>query len=230
MNRIKKLSIRIRTRLIHSYRLQLTLYILLFFLVIIAYVLIFWYYYPIYEGQDVSLMKSLLFVMETITTVGYGEFVPFKTDQMAFVAIVIMASGIVAFFGIINILITPMIQARIQPTPPQKLPFTPHKHVIIFGYSQVIQEVIDNLKAIGTTVVLIEEDQHRALQLAARMAQGIHVIWGDYHKEKTWDAAGVSHAGYIILFLEERISARVTLGIKQHSSAEIIAVITDTSL
>jgi len=175
-------------------------------------------------------MKSFLFVMETITTVGYGEFVPFKTDEMAFVAIIIMVSGIIAFFGIINILITPMIQSRIRPTPPQKLPFVPRSHVVVFGYSQVIQEVIDNLKVIGTTVVLIEADRNRALVLASKMSPEIQVIYGDYHEEKTWKAAGVDQAGYIILFLEERISARVTLGIKKISSAEIIAVITDNSL
>lgn len=230
MNFLKKFVIRTKTRIIHSYHLQLLLYLLAFFLVILSYVLIFWFYYPIYEGKEVSLMKSLLFVMETITTVGYGEFVPFKTDQMAFVAIIIMSSGIVAFFGIINILITPMIQSRIRPIPPQKLSFIPREHVVIFGYSRVIQEVIDNLKVIGTTVVLIEADQDRALQLATKMAPDIQVIWGDYHEEKTWKAAGVTQAGYIILFLEERISARVTLGIKKISSTEIIAVITDNSL
>ncbi len=230
MNLFKKIVIRIRTRITHSYRLQLILYMAAFFFVILSYVLIFWYYYPLYEGQNVSLMKSFLFVMETITTVGYGEFVPFKTDEMAFVAIVIMASGIVAFFGIINILITPMIQSRIRPVPPQKLSFIPKDHVVIFGYSRVIQEVIDNLRVIGTTVVLIEADQDQALKLASRMAPDIQVIWGDYHEEKTWKAAGVIQAGYIILFLEERISARVTLGIKKITSTEIIAVITDNSL
>lgn len=230
MNKLKKIFIQIKTLINHSYHIQLGLYLLAFFLVILSYVLIFWYYYPIYEGNDVSLMKSFLFVMETITTVGYGEFVPFKTDQMAFVAIVIMASGIVAFFGIINILITPMIQSRIRPIPPQKLSFIPKDHVVIFGYSRVIQEVIDNLKVIGTAVVLIEADENRALQLAAKMAPEVQVIWGDYHDEKTWKAAGVTQAGYIILFLEERISARVTLGIKKISKTEIIAVITDNSL
>ena len=222
--------IRFKTRLSHNYSLQLGLYVLAFLLTILAYVLIFWHFYPLYEGKPISLIKSALFVAETITTVGYGELGPFHTDQMALMAILIMISGIIAFFGMINILITPIIQSKIRPVPPRHLPYIPTDHVVIFGYSQIIQEVIDNLKIIGATLVLIESDQERALSFAASMAPDVMVIWGDYHDEKTWQSANIKDAGYIILFLEERLSARLTLGMRTVTRGEIIAVITDNSL
>lgn len=227
---LRRLYIRYKTRLSHSYQMQITLYMTVFLFVILFYILIFWYYYPRFEGKDVSFMKSALFVAETITTVGYGEFVPFQTDEMAFIAILIMVSGIIAFFGMINILITPMIQSRIKPVPPTRLPYPPSNHVIIFGYSRIIQEVLDNLKVIGTSIVLIENDKEKALTLTASMAPEIQIIWGDYHEEQTWHAAGIRDAGYVILFLEERLSARITLGIKSLTKGEIIVVITDNSL
>ncbi|PKL59903.1 MAG: hypothetical protein CVV33_05450 [Methanomicrobiales archaeon HGW-Methanomicrobiales-4] len=230
MTDLRRLYLRFKTRLSHSYQMQIILYMTMFLLVILFYILIFWYYYPRFEGKEVSLMKSTLFVAETITTVGYGEFVPFQTDQMAFIAILIMVSGIIAFFGMINILITPMIQSRIQPVPPMRLPYPPVDHVIIFGYSRVIHEVLDNLKVIGTSIVLIENDKEKALALTASMAPEIQIIWGDYHEEKTWQAAGITNAGYVMLFLEERLSARITLGIKPLTKGEIIVVITDNSL
>ena len=224
-----RILIHFRNHLSHSYRLQLLVYFTIFFMVVLSYILIFWHFYPIYEGQKISFTKSAMFVMETITTVGYGELGPFQSDQMAIVAIVIMVTGIVAFFGMINILITPMIQSRIQPIPPKKLSFYPQEHIVIFGYSLVIQELIDNLKIIGSTLVLIEADQNRALTLAARLSPDVQVLWGDYHDEEIWKAAEVQNASYIILFLEERLAARVTLGIKSLSQAEIIAVISDNS-
>ena len=230
MTDIRRWYIKIKTHLTHSYRLQLGLYVLLFFGIVLSYILIFWYYYPIYEGKNVSLIKSALFVTETITTVGYGEFVPFRTDEMSFVAILMMISGIIAFFGVFNLLITPIIQSKIRPVPPRRLPFTPRDHFVIFGYSRVIQEVLENLKILGASVILIESDQDKALVLAAEMAPDIQVIWGDYHEEQTWKEARIENAGYVILFLEERISARITLGIRELTKAEIIAIITDQSL
>ena len=230
MNHIRRWYIRFRTHLTHSYRLQLVLYLILFLVIILFYIFIFWYYYPQYEGQKVSFIKSALFVAETITTVGYGEFVPFKTDEMSIVAILIMISGIIAFFGVLNLLITPIIQSKIRPVPPRHLPYAPYRHVVIFGYSREIQEVLDNLKSIGASVVLIESDKEKALTLAAEIAPDIQVIWGDYHEELTWIEARIKDAGYVILFLEERISARITLGIRESTNAEIIAIITDNSL
>ncbi|HWQ66648.1 MAG TPA: NAD-binding protein [Methanospirillum sp.] len=224
---IRKIYLRFRTRLAHSYRLKVILYLWAFLLTIFFYVLLFWYYYPRFEGEEVSIIKSLLFVLETITTVGYGEFMPFQTDQMTIIAILIMVSGIILFFGVINLLVTPMIQSRIQPIPPQVLTYRPEDHVIIFGYSPLIREVIDNLLIIDAAIVLIEDDKDKALVLAADMGPDVQVIWGDYHHETTWEAAGFKNAAYIILFLEERLSVRVTLGIRSFSTAEVIVVITD---
>jgi Trk K+ transport system NAD-binding subunit len=230
MKDIRRDYIRFKTILSHDYRLQVGVYIAAFLFTNLAYVLIFWHLYPIYEGKNISLVKSALFVAETITTVGYGELGPFRSDEIAILAILIMISGIIAFFGMINLLVTPMIQSRIKPVPPRHLPYSPEEHVVIFGYSQIVQEVIDNLKIIGATVVLIESDQEKALAFASSLAPDVLVIWGDYHDEEVWDAAHIKNAGYIILFLEERLSARLTLGMRSVTESEIIVVITDNSL
>jgi voltage-gated potassium channel len=230
MTNIRRWYIKIKTHLTHSYTLQLGLYLLLFFGIVLSYIFIFWYYYPLYEGKNISFIKAVLFVAETITTVGYGEFTPFRTDEMSLVAIIIMVSGIIAFFGVLNLLITPIIQSRIRPIPPRRLPFTPRNHFVIFGYSQMIQEVLNNLKILGASVIIIESDKEKALVLAAEMAPDVQIIWGDYHEEQTWKEARIENAGFVILFLEERISARITLGIRELTKAEIIAIITDQSL
>src|SRR5512136_719162 len=62
-------------RLFHaSPRAKIALFI--FAVQIIAFTSIFHYAYPILEDKPVSWPNALLFVLETVTTVGYGDLLP----------------------------------------------------------------------------------------------------------------------------------------------------------
>ena len=48
-----------------------------------------------YEERALTVPEALLFVMETLTTTGYGEQLPFKSGVTSIWAVVLMVTGFV---------------------------------------------------------------------------------------------------------------------------------------
>jgi len=209
----------------NSPKIQIAIYFLAFALLIGVYTVIFYKFYPILENQQISWMQALLFVVESMTTVGYGDLLPFTNDLTMLLSIQLMLSGVIMIFIVVPLLLAPFLTALLAPTPPKKTPHALAGHTVIFGYDELTRSVIDSLAISDHDIVIIEEDKSAALEIATEYRMRAYVIWGDNTEPETWEAAHLKDAGYIIINRDERVTASIILAIRKIAHGKIIAVV-----
>ncbi|MDP3395266.1 MAG: ion channel [Methanoregula sp.] len=62
----------------NSLGIQISIYFIAFALLIILYTYIFHLFYPLPGNKSITWASALLFVVQSMTTVGYGEILPFR--------------------------------------------------------------------------------------------------------------------------------------------------------
>jgi voltage-gated potassium channel len=212
-------------RIKSSERIKIASYFLLFAFQIILFTAVFYFAYPVLEKKSVSWPQSLFFVVETVTTVGYGELPPFQNDITLFITIAMMITGIILIFMIIPLFLVPILSSLFKSTPPRRPPYDLEGHVIIVGYGELTQSLIESLSISSLPLLIVVEDPDLARVAARETAAHAFVMWGDYGENEVWVNAGVKHAHTIILTEDERTSAAIVLGIRGFVTARIIAVV-----
>jgi Trk K+ transport system NAD-binding subunit len=205
--------------------IQIAIYFLAFGLLIALYTYIFHQFYPLLENKPLSWANALLFVVESMTTVGYGDLLPFTNDLTMLLAIQIMISGVIMIFIVVPLLLAPFLTTLLAPSPPKKTPHVLHGHTVVFGYDQLTQSVVDSLMISDHDIVIIEQDKAIALEIATRYRRRAYVIWGEYGDPNTWAAAHLANAQYIVICKDERQTASIVLGIRGLAAGKIISVV-----
>jgi voltage-gated potassium channel len=205
--------------------IQIAIYFMAFALLIGLYTYIFHLFYPVLENKPLSWANALLFVVESMTTVGYGDLLPFQNDLTMLLAIQIMFSGVIMIFIVIPLLLAPFLTTLLAPTPPKKTPHVLHGHTIVFGYDQLTHSVIDSLMIADHDIVIIEQDKTMALEIATRYRRRAYVVWGEYTDPNTWSAAHIANAHFIVICKDERQTANIVLGIRGLVKGKIISVV-----
>lgn len=209
----------------NSPKIQISIYFLAFALLIGVYTIIFHEFYPTLENKPISWVQSLMFVVESMTTVGYGDLLPFSNSLTMLLSIQLMLSGVIMIFIVVPLLLAPFLTALLAPTPPKKTPHTLAGHTVIFGYDELTRSIIDSLAISDRDIVIIEEDKAAALEIATEYRLRAYVIWGGNNDPETWEAAHIRDAAYIIVNRDERVTANVILGIRKIARGKIIAVV-----
>ncbi|MDD1712075.1 MAG: NAD-binding protein [Methanoregulaceae archaeon] len=208
-----------------SQRVMIGFFFLLFFLQIIAYTTVFHYIYPILEQKPISWPTALLFVVETITTTGYGELLPFTSQITVLVTILMMISGIIVIFMIIPLILIPILANLLHAAPPKKIPRELRNHIVIIGFGELTRSLIESLMISELEIVVIEDDEETARSVGNLYGKRVFVVWGDYGESRTWNHAYVRFAGTVIVDEDERTAATIILGIRDLTDARIIAVV-----
>ena len=205
--------------------MQISLYFFAFALLVAVYTYIFHSFYPILENKPLSWTESLLFVVESMTTVGYGDLLPFSADLTRLLAIEIMISGVVMIFVVIPLLIAPFLSSLLAPSPPRRTPHALFGHIIVFGYDELTRSIIESMAISDHDIVIIEQDKSVALGIATMYRKRAYVIWGDYTDPDTWAGAHLGHADHIVISKDERLTANIVLSIRELAKGRIIAVV-----
>ena len=205
--------------------MQISIYFFAFALLVGLNTYLFYSYYPLLENKSLSWSESLLFVVESMTTVGYGELLPFSSEITRLLAIQIMLSGVIMIFVVIPLLLAPFLTTLLAPAPPRRTPHHLSGHTIVMGYNELTSSVIDSLAISDHDIVIIEQDKGKALEIATRYRKHAYVIWGDYTDPDTWSAAHTASAQYVVVCLDERQTASIVLGIREQVKGKIISVV-----
>jgi voltage-gated potassium channel len=206
---------------------RVRVYLLALVAIVAVYTVLFHQYYPVLEGKPISWTTSLLFVMETLTTVGYGELLPFESEWMSFFSILMMTTGIVLFFMAVPLLLTPLLSRMLHGTPPRRTTRALEDHVVIFGYDDTVRSILESLRIGDVPVVVVEKDEATAMQAYTRYRGIAHVVWGDPGLASTRSAASLGDARYVVVVGSEQRAANTLLAIRGRTRAEMIAVVDD---
>ncbi|KQC05892.1 MAG: hypothetical protein APR55_05430 [Methanolinea sp. SDB] len=213
-------------RLIHSsIRMKMLLYFFLFSLQIVAYTSIFYHMYPILEGKPITWPTSLLFVLETVTTTGYGQLLPFTNQITVVMTILMMITGIILIFMIIPLLLIPYLTLLFQTAPPRRIFHSLQGHVVIVGFDELVKSLVESLLISDLPILIVVDNRETARKAAIKYGNRAYVIWGDYSDPVTWNNAWVKNAGYVIVTGEERVTSSVILGIREMCKGQIISVV-----
>lgn len=177
-----------------------------------------------YEGQlqNANLATAIYWVIVTITTLGYGDIV-FHSLIGRFFTIIVALSGIAMFWAVILPLgLTPKLESLVRAYPtsaPEKI----KDHIIISGYSPMIEILTERLAMLKIPFLIIERSE--------KEARGIYriypTIWGDPSVESILMRAGINSARFLIANEKEELNADVILAARNISDVQVIALVDD---
>jgi voltage-gated potassium channel len=137
-----------------------------------------------------SLTDAFYFTVVTGSTVGYGDITP-QSEVARLFGVSVLLVNVAAFAVALGVLLTPAIEARLahalgrmSETDLERL----ERHVIVLGYGDLTEPVLDELGA-QRYLVVAPEERARALR-----EQDVPVLPGDPSDEETLERAGVDRA------------------------------------
>jgi Trk K+ transport system NAD-binding subunit len=129
--------------------------------------------------QHISVLESVYFTVETITTVGFGDFTfRYQPPWLIFFAILLMLSGalfVAVFFALLTNVI---VSRRIEESLGRRQITALSGHILVIGLGTVGLRVVQELHAAGSHVVVVEQDEHNR-HLGQARALGIPVVIAD---------------------------------------------------
>jgi voltage-gated potassium channel len=142
-----------------------------------------------FSGVD-SVTDAFYFTIVTGSTVGYGDITP-QTEVARLFGVSVLLVNVAAFAVALGVLLTPAIEARLaralgrmSETDLERL----ERHVIVLGYGDLTEPVLDELGA-EEFLVVAPEDRARVLR-----EREVPVLSGDPSDEETLARAGVDRA------------------------------------
>lgn len=130
-------------------------------------------------GHHLSVLDSLYFTAETITTVGFGDFTfRWQSPWLVAFAIGLMLSGAM-FVAVFFALLTNMIVShRIEESLGRQRITGLSGHILVIGLGTVGLRVVRQLRAAGRDVVVVEKNEHNR-HLGQVRALGVPVVIAD---------------------------------------------------
>jgi len=203
--------------------MRILIYFVLFALLITIFTVIFHGLYPAFEGKPVDWAQSILFVIQTITTT--GSLLTYHSDTIIILSTIMMLSGVIMIFMVIPLLLTPYLVAVLRSGPAKRTPHALFHHTVIVGNGELSRALVESLSLSDNEVLIVEEDENAARDLARRHLRNAFVIWGEYDDPQTWEQAWIRNADFVILCESERTTASIILGIRGITSARIISIV-----
>ncbi|CCQ32677.1 S-adenosylhomocysteine-5'-methylthioadenosine nucleosidase protein [Halorhabdus tiamatea SARL4B] len=166
----------------------------------------------VFEGASRTLTESLLVVVQSFTTTGYGEdATAWTTPQMRLLAIAMQVTGVFFVFMALPLFIAPWIEQRLTTTVPSSVDEI-DDHVVICGYTPRTEMLIDELRMLEAAYVVIEPDRDAATDY---YEEGITVVHGDPESTDSLAAAGIESARALVADVDDEINASIALAVGQ---------------
>ena len=211
-------------------RIAIALGALLTVLVVATLVLRFTYQYA-GPGHRISLIDAVYFTVETVTTVGYGDF-SFRgePDWLVVFAIALMMAGAL-FVAVFFALVTNMlVSRRIEESLGQQKITVLRDHVLVVGLGTVGLRVARQLHDAGRDVVVIEMDE-RNRHLSQLRALGIPVKIADATLPEVLASARLATASAVAVLtsddlanLETGLAIRDQLGARWPATPVVLRI------
>ena len=137
------------------------------------------------DGAHMSLLDGVYFSVETIGTIGYGDF--YFANQAAWLrvfAIGLMISGVLLAAIFFALLTNLLVSRRLEESLGRRAVGGMSEHVIVVGLGSIGLRVVERILAEGTAVVVVERDENNRYLAQAR-GLGVPVIVADATLRRT---------------------------------------------
>lgn len=202
----------------YSRRLLVRVLILALIIIIILIPLVR-YLMATFEGQEISIGQAVIFIVQTLTTTGYGELLPFHSFAMVALTIVLMLSGVLLIFMIAGTLMATLIESSITPRAPTYTKL--NNHVVFTSFSEIVARTIDVLENHSVSYVVAAEEQQEAVEL---MRRGVHSICADPKMDEGLKRLNVEAAQLVVATSDDTENINITLGVSTMCDTPILAV------
>lgn len=168
------------------------------------------------DGSHMSVVDALYFTVETIATVGYGDF-NFAEQQtwLRVYAIGLMAVGAVLTAIVFALFTELLVSRRIERSFGERRVGAMRGHVVVVGLGTVGIEVIEELVGAGRRVVVIDRDDAGRHHARAR-ALGVPVVIGDATDVAVLDAANLTEARAVaVLTSDDLVNVETGLVVRE---------------
>ncbi|MDY6865032.1 MAG: NAD-binding protein [Halobacteriota archaeon] len=190
---------------------------------LLVYSALFLYLRDEFSGSDNDLVTAIYWVIQTITTLGYGEIHPITPLGRLLVTVIIL-SGIGAIFIFFPLVLTPWLERRIMQLPTQ---VKMGGHVVICGYSAIVETLIEELVISNKWFVLIDDDEQTIRGLLER---NLPCIYGDPSDKTVLENVGISKARTLVANRSGEENASIILTASKLSDAKMIALVDDIAM
>ncbi|HST83232.1 MAG TPA: NAD-binding protein [Kineosporiaceae bacterium] len=175
------------------------------------------------DGREMTVLDALYFTVETIATVGYGDF-SFRDQHPALrlYAIGLMIVGAImatAFFALLtNVLVSRRIEESLGRLRVTRL----SGHVVVVGLGSIGIRVVELLVRQGTQVVVVEPDQNNRYLAQAR-GLGVPVVDGDATQAEVLELVHLSHATAVaVLTSDDLVNIETGLAVRDLLAASAV--------
>ncbi|MFB6179434.1 MAG: TrkA family potassium uptake protein [Halorientalis sp.] len=182
-------------------------YLSVIFGLVVLYTLVYMWGMRVLEGRPRSFVHSLLIVIQTFTTVGFGEDAPWATTQMELLMISMMGTGVFVIFMALPLFVAPWIEERLSTTPPTG-PVELTDHVVICSYTSRTQKLTEELDIVDIPYVVIVTDRDQAVEL---FEADVPVLHGEPETRETLEHAGIGDAQAVVVDVDDETNPSVAL-------------------
>src|SRR5450432_2586569 len=152
-----------------------------------------------YRKPGMSLLDALYFSVETVATVGFGDFSFAQQDSLLRIwAIFLMLAGITTTAVLMAYVADFLISRRLNHSIGRRRARGMSGHVIVVGLGAFGLQVASRLQAVGKQVVVIERDESNRF-LSEATALDVPIIFGDATSAATLDSARLREAAAIAI-------------------------------
>jgi Trk K+ transport system NAD-binding subunit len=174
-------------------------------LVLLASIVIYVWYRPA-PNHHLSIVSSVYFTVETVSTVGYGDFAFGGQSQalqvFATVFIILGVTLVTSGFALVTNL---LLSRRISEAFGKQRATRMEGHTVVIGLGEVGVRVLRSLHAQGGRAVVVERDENNR-HLAQAEALGVPIIRGNATLVETLEAANVATAAAVAILTSDDLT------------------------
>ncbi len=162
--------------------------------------------YHLSGGRHISVLDAAYFTVETITTVGYGDF-SFRGQSPWLMAgaIGLMLAGalfVAVFFALLTNIV---VGRRISESLGRQRITGLRGHVLVIGLGSVGMRVVEQLAAAGRDIVVVEKDEHNR-HLGQVRALGVPVVIADATEPQVLESVRLASASAVAVMTSDDLA------------------------
>jgi Trk K+ transport system NAD-binding subunit len=217
--------------LLHAADRRLALAMAALVAVLIAATVVLRLAYQLTSTQHLSVLEALYFTVETVTTVGYGDF-SFRGQApwLMACAVALMLAGALFVAVFFALLTNVLVSRRLEESLGRQRITGLSGHVLVIGLGAVGMRIVQQLMAAGRDIVVVEKSEHNR-HLGQLRALGVPAVIADATLPETLESVRLASASAVAVVtsddlanLETGLAVRDQLGARWNTTPVVLRI------